>query len=167
MEFQQLKNRLATEAKANGICEEWYDYILNAPNKERLLMLFVKGLDFCLENAFTEDLWAEFEGIRQHYGVFVNDPIDVKGVRNIIAFGTSEGKAEFDGFNVAQIWARDDTKINVKVGGHAYITVDIADRAKVEITASDTARICIFLHGGSYNANTAGNAQIKVIDKRN
>jgi hypothetical protein len=167
MDFQQLKNRLAAEAKANGICKEWYNRILNAPSKEHLLMLFVKGLDFCLKNAFTEDLWAEFGGIRQHYGVFVNDPIDAKGVRNVIAFGTSEGKAEFDGFNVAQIWARDDTKINVKAGGHAYITVDIADRAKVEITASDMARICIFFHGGSYNANTAGSAQIKVIDKRN
>lgn len=168
MDFQQLKKELATEAKKKGICKEWYDFILNATSKERLLILFIKGLDFCIKNDFpAARLRAELAGIRQHYGIFVNDPIDVKGVRNVIAFGTSEGKAEFDGFNVAQIWARDDTKINVKAGGHAYITVDIADQAKVEITASDMARICIFFHGGSYNANTAGSAQIKVIDKRN
>ena len=64
MEFQQLKKRLAEEAKANGICEEWYNHILNAPSKERLLTLFVKGLDFCLKNEFTDDLWAEFQGMR-------------------------------------------------------------------------------------------------------
>ena len=136
MEFQQLKKRLAEEAKANGICEEWYNHILNAPSKERLLTLFVKGLDFCLKNEFTDDLWAEFQGMRQHYGVFKNEPIEVKDLRNVVAFGTSEGTAEFTGFHVAQIWARDNVKISIKASGYAYITVDIADRAEVEITAT-------------------------------
>lgn len=71
MELQQLKKILAAEAKEKGICKEWYEYILNAPSKERLLMLFVKGLNFCLKNNYqASPLWAEFEGIRQHYGVF-------------------------------------------------------------------------------------------------
>ena len=145
MEFQQLKKRLAEEAKANGICEEWYNHILNAPSKERLLTLFVKGLDFCLKNEFTDDLWAEFQGMRQHYGVFKNEPIEVKDLRNVVAFGTSEGTAEFTGFHVAQIWARDNVKISIKASGYAYITVDIADRAEVEITASDAARVSVCL----------------------
>ena len=167
MEFQQLKKRLAEEAKANGICEEWYNYILNAPSKERLLTLFIKGLNFCLKNAFTDDLWAEFQGIRQHYGVFKNEPIEVTNLRNVVAFGTSEGTAEFTGFHVAQIWARDNAKVSIKSSGYAYITVDIADRATVEITASDAARVSVFLHGGNYTGHTDGNARIKVIDKRN
>ena len=162
MEFQQLKKRLAEEAKANGICEEWYNHILNAPSKERLLTLFVKGLDFCLKNEFTDDLWAEFQGMRQHYGVFKNEDL-----RNVVAFGTSEGTAEFTGFHVAQIWARDNVKISIKASGYAYITVDIADRAEVEITASDAARVSVFLHGGNYTGSTTDNARIKVIDKRN
>ena len=167
MEFQQLKKRLAEEAKANGICEEWYNHILNAPSKERLLTLFVKGLDFCLKNEFTDDLWAEFKGMRQPYGVFKNEPIEVKDLRNVVAFGTSEGTAEFTGFHVAQIWARDNVKISIKTSGYAYITVDIADRAEVEITASDAARVSVFLHGGNYTGSTTDNARIKVIDKRN
>lgn len=167
MEFQQLKKRLAEEAKANGICEEWYNHILNASSKERLLTLFVKGLDFCLKNEFTDDLWAEFQGMRQHYGVFKNEPIEVKDLRNVVAFGTSEGTAEFTGFHVAQIWARDNVKISIKASGYAYITVDIADRAEVEITASDAARVSVFLHGGNYTGSTTDNARIKVIDKRN
>ena len=65
----------------------------------------------------------------------------VKDLRNVVAFGTSEGTAEFTGFHVAQIWARDNVKISIKASGYAYITVDIADRAEVEITASDAARV--------------------------
>lgn len=165
MDFQQLKRKLAEEAKANGICEEWYNYILIAPSKERLLTLFIKGLDFSLANAFTENLWEEFQGIRQHYGVFKNDPINAKNLRNVVALGTSEGTAEFTDFQVSQIWARENTKIRIKASGYAYITVDIADRASVEITASDAARVSVFLHGGNYTGNTTGNARIKVINK--
>ena len=110
---------------------------------------------------------AEFQGIRQHYGVFKNEPIEVKDLRNVVAFGTSEGTAEFTGFHVAQVWARDNAKVSIKASGYAYITVDIADRATVEITASDAARVSVFLHGGNYTGSTTGNAQIKVINKRN
>ena len=94
-------------------------------------------------------------------------PIEVKDLRNVVAFGTSEGTAEFTGFHVAQIWARDNVKISIKASGYAYITVDIADRAEVEITASDAARVSVFLHGGNYTGSTTDNARIKVIDKRN
>lgn len=167
MELQQLKKILAAEAKEKGICKEWYEYILNAPSKERLLMLFVKGLNFCLKNNYqASPLWAEFEGIRQHYGVFLNEPINAKDLRNVIAFGTSEGIAEFSGFTVSQVWARDNTKIVIKATGYAYVTIDIADCAEVEITASDAARVCVFLHGGSYTKSTTGNARINIIDKR-
>lgn len=83
-----------------------------------------------LKNEFTDDLWAEFQGMRQHYGVFKNEPIEVKDLRNVVAFGTSGGTAEFTGFHVAQIWARDNVKISIKASGYAYITVDIATGQK-------------------------------------
>ena len=52
MELKELKKKLAAEAKEKGICREWYEFILNATSKERLLTLFVKGLDFCVENDY-------------------------------------------------------------------------------------------------------------------
>lgn len=167
MKLEKLKKELAAEAKAKGICREWYNYILNAPSKERLMTLFVKGVDFCIYNDFpAAHLRAEFAGIRQHYGVFVNDNINVKSLRSIIAFGTSEGQTDFANFDVAQIWARDDTRITVRVRNNAFVCIDIADRAKVEIIASDAARVSVFLHGGTYTSKPSGNAKIKVIDKK-
>jgi len=111
MELKELKKRLAAEAKAKGICREWYEFILNAPSKERLLTLFVKGLDFCVENDYpSAQLRAEFAGLRQHFGIFMSDHISVKSGKYVIGFGTSEGKAAYSGFDVAQILAREDTR---------------------------------------------------------
>ena len=71
MEFTKLKQALAAEAKAAGICEQWYYYILRATNKESLIALFNKGLDFCINKRFpSAELRAEFDGVRQHFGVY-------------------------------------------------------------------------------------------------
>lgn len=65
MEFNELKQILAGEAKAKGICKEWYEKILSAPSKEYLLTLAVKGSDFWLGNAFASpEVRAEFAGLR-------------------------------------------------------------------------------------------------------
>ena len=59
MSFEELKRALAAEAQAKGICSEWYSFILRATSKERLLTLFVKGLDFVFDNDFpSEELRA-------------------------------------------------------------------------------------------------------------
>lgn len=167
MDLIHLKRALAAEAQAKGICSEWYNYILRANSKERLLTLFVKGLDFVFDNDFpSAELRAEFKGLYEHYGVFINEPINVAGVRRIVAFGTSEGYANFSGFEVAQIWARDDTKLTVEVKDNTFVCVDITDRAKVEIKASVSAKVTIIQHGGEYINQTSDSAKIKVIDKR-
>ena len=84
----------------------------------------------------------------------------------IVAFGTSEGKARFSGFCAAQVWARDDTKLVVEVEDNAFVCIDITSRTKVEITASGTAKVTVFQHGGECINRASGNANIKVIDKR-
>lgn len=166
MELKELKKRLAAEAKEKGICREWYEFILNAPSKERLLTLFVKGLDFCVENDYpSAQLRAEFARLRQHFGIFMSDHISVKSGKYVIAFGTSEGKANYSGFDVAQIWAREDTRLGVTATDNAVVCIEVADRAQVTITASGAARVSVFLHGGTITKNATDKATIKVIDK--
>lgn len=167
MDFKTLKNKLAKEAKAKGICREWYDFILNATDKQRLLTLFVKGCDFCLLNDFpSPELRAEFNDTRREYGIFINDRVAVRSLRNIFAFGTTTGSAEYADFDVGQIYARQDTRITITATGNAFVLVDVADRANVDIQASGKARVSLFLHGGSYTASESDAAKIKVIDKR-
>ncbi|WP_192932934.1 hypothetical protein, partial [Parabacteroides distasonis] len=90
----------------------------------------------------------------------------VAAMRRIVAFGTSEGNARFSGFCAAQVWARDDTKLVVEVEDNAFVCIDITSRTKVEITASGTAKVTVFQHGGECINRASGNANIKVIDKR-
>lgn len=167
MEFTKLKQALAAEAKAAGICEQWYYYILRATSKESLLALFNKGLDFCINNRFpSAELRAEFGGVRQHFGVYDGEEFTANNLRRVVAYGTATGRIKIANFGVSLIWARDNSTLRVEARNNAFVCVNVADNAKVEIEASDAARVSIVLHGGTYTSRTNGAAQIKVINKQ-
>lgn len=168
MEFNELKQILAGEAKAKGICNEWYEKILSAPSKEYLLTLAVKGSDFWLGNAFASpEVRAEFAGLRQHFGIYLDDDhIAAKSPRNLIALDRAHGSAKYHNFDVGQITAKDDTRINITADANAFVCVDVRDRAEVEITASGDARVSVILHGGECKHRATDRATIKITDKR-
>ncbi len=168
MQLQELKQRLAAEAKAAGICSEWYDFILKASSKERLITLFVKGQDFCSENNYpSPELRAEFADIRARFGVFcADDLIAAKSPRSVIAFDNAAGRVEYGNFDAGQVWARDNSKITITAKDNAFVVVSIDGTAKVNVTASDNARVSVILHGGECQTLATEQARIKTTDKR-
>ena len=168
MELNQLKKALAAEAKAKGICSDWYDFILKATTKERLITLFVKGQDFCEDNNYpSPELRAEFADIRARFGVYcADDKIAAKSLRSVIAFDNATGKAEYSNFDVATVSARGNSAINITVKDNAFVVVVVSGDAKVEITASDNARVSVILHGGECRTQAKEQAKIKTTDKR-
>lgn len=168
MDFKELKTALAQEAKEKGICNEWHEYIKTAPNKERLLTLFVKGLDFVLINGYpSQPLRAEFADIRQHYGIFMGkDLITAKHAKKVMAFDKASGTTEYNGYDVGEVWAREKARLHVVATGNAYVCVDVANEAFVAIDASGSAKVTVFVHGGEYCYEATEGATIKVIDKR-
>lgn len=166
MEFKELKKALAAEAKAAGICSEWYDKILTATTKERLIALYFGGFDFVEENDFpSEPLRREFDDIRRHYNVYEAEAFSTKNPRRLVAYTGAHGTAEYSNFAAAQLWARPGAEVHVKASGNAVVTVYVATGAKVDITAIENARVIAFLHGGELTQNAEGNAVIKIKNK--
>lgn len=167
MDFKQLKKELAKEAKEAGICAEWYNYILSAANKERLVALYFGGFDFVEDNDFpSERLRKEFADIRRNYNIFEGERFSVKNARRLVAYEGTEGKAFYDNFAVGQIWAKSGSEITINAGGHAFITVDVHNGARVNIKASGQARITVFLHGGTLTQDVEGEARISIKNKK-
>ncbi len=150
MELQKLKKALAKEAKAAGICKEWYNYILQAPSKERLMMLFVKGNDFVFANDYpSKALRDEFIDVGPKFGCEFRGAYTAKNPRRIIAYEGTSGQIELDNFAVSEVFARPGATMRIKVSGNAYLCLDITEGSTVELDASEQARVSIFKHGGS------------------
>lgn len=168
MELYELKQRLAAEAKAKGICSDWYDFILKSTSKERLMTLFVKGYDFCAKNDYpSPELRTEFADIRTRFGVFcADDNIAAKSLRSVIAFDRATGNAEYRNFDVGGVWARDNSEITITAKDNAFVVVSVGGAAKVKVIASDNARVSVILHGGECKTQATEQARIKTTDKR-
>lgn len=166
MEFKELRKALAAEAKKAGICKEWYNFILNASSMERLLVMYYKGFDFIQDNNFPSvKLRKEFDGVRQHFNIYENEPFSAKNPRQLVAYAGASGSAVFTGYAVSQIWAMKDSEISINAGGGSYITLDVAPGARVRIKADGNSRVIVFNHGGAVTHEAAEKAIITIKDK--
>jgi hypothetical protein len=164
MELKQLRRELTAEAVKAGICEEWREKIANAPSREYLLTLAVKGLDFVILNDFPSlRLAAEFDDIAPHYGLYVNKPIEARNQKRVIARGAqSRGRAIYNGFQVGEVYAYAGAEVEVIVEDHAYTAITVEAGAKVIVKTAGKATAKIFNHGGSVARDTTGGGTIKI-----
>jgi hypothetical protein len=163
----KLNKELAAEAKAKGICKEWYERLKHTEDKHALIRMFLDGIDFCISEDFPSPRFFQlFDGIRQQYGIFRNEQIKTKNSKYIVAIGNCEGIAEYNGYSTGQIFVRNETKLTVKVSGNAFVMIDIFDNAKIEVEAKDNAKVCINQYCGTIIVIESDNATIKVIHKQ-
>ena len=161
MELKQLRKELAAEAQAAGICQEWFKKIQNAPSREYLLQLFIKGLDFATLHDFPSNrLAAEFDDIAPHFGVFVNrqGTWPATGMKRVIARDAIVMPATFDGFSVGEVYALHGSGVEVNASGYAIVAITVEDGAQVVAKATDNAQVKIFHHGGQIK--TSGNVKV-------
>lgn len=162
MELQQLRKELAAEAKAAGICQEWFEKIKAAPSREYLITLFVKGLDFGILHDFPSNrLAAEFNDIAPHYGIFVNrfGKWEATNKKRVIARDAEVILASFDGFTVGEVYALHGSGVQIKASGYAIVAVTAEEGSEVQIEAYDNAQVKCFLRGGHVNTPTVGNVK--------
>ncbi|MDR1585379.1 MAG: hypothetical protein LBS07_04290 [Prevotellaceae bacterium] len=166
----KLNKELAKEARAKGICEEWYSRLRHTEDKHALIQMFLKGIDFCISEDFPSPrLLHLFDGIRQQYGIFRDEPVHVENSKYVVVFGRCEGSANYNGFSVGQVFVKHESKLSIKATGNAFVMVDVFDNAEIEVTAEDNAKICVNEYGGAVFSmlNSAHpNSIIKIVKKQ-
>lgn len=166
----KINDILAKAARQAGICEEWYGKIKAGANKNQLADLYIKGLKFCLERNYPDKsiIKEHFGDIAHDYGVYVDEWIELDNVKKIVALGNSSGNIVCDRFNVGEIFAANDSELNVKLKDRSITRIDIYDNAVVNVFISDEARVWINKHNANgLNIRKSGNPQIKIVDKTN
>lgn len=166
MTFNELKKALAAEAQAAGICAEWYNYILQATSKERLLALYFGGFDFVAEHDYpSEPLRREFDDVRKHFHIYENEAFAVKNARKLVVYTGAKGKAEYTNFAVAQLWARKGAQVEIEASDHSCVTLDVAKGATAHIKATGKSSVIVFNHGGTIAQEATDNAVITIKNK--
>lgn len=166
MDFKELRQRLADEAAAKGICKEWYRRITEAATREELLSLFTAGLDFVSANSFpSAELRAEFADIAPHFGVYITGKHTAPHTRRVITCLDADVAALYSDFDVAEVYAFDNSQVSIVAEGYAKIFVTAYDNATVKASADGHAKVTFKTFGAKVSAHKfSEQAVLKLID---
>lgn len=162
-----LSRTLAKEAKKKGICKEWLAALRSLNDREAMVDMYLRGIDFCLRNDYPTNnfIKAHFADIAPRMGVFVDSEISVENSPKCVCLGATFGVVKTNNFNVTEIFAKHHTELNVVAADNAFVMIDVFDNSVVNIHAHDRAKVCVNKYGDGGRVNIVveeAEAQVKI-----
>lgn len=162
---------IARIAKSHNICQEWHDRILTTKEKEELIEMYLKGIDFCMEYDFPplDFVKKNFTGLMEEYGIYADTTFDSDFKKKVVVLGDCNGTVTAGGYRTCEVFVRHISRVKVMATDHAFVVVNVYDKAEVEISASDESKVCVY--GWIKHPETQvkitkeGNARVKLIEK--
>jgi hypothetical protein len=164
----KLSKELANQAKRFNICQEWHDELKTLEDKKAMLEMYLKGIDFCLSNDYptNEFIRANFKGMMEQFGVFLDDSIDLVNVEKCVALGQTKGCVETNNFGCSQIFVKHHSELTIIAKGDSFVMVDLFDNAVIHIQAHDRAKVCVNRYGDSrIDHKETDSGMVKIIEK--
>lgn len=167
--MNEVTKQLAKAAQANGICTPWLNELKTLENKDALVDMYIRGLDFCLAHDYPSNdfIRRHFKGMMETHGVFLDDAIELQNQCKCIALGETTGRVAADGYSVVEVWAKHQSSLNIIAKDNAFVMVDVYDDAVVNVCASDRAKVCVNRHGGKVSHATTDDAVVKIREMSN
>lgn len=159
---------IATIARQHNICQEWERKILTTRDKEELVEMYLKGIDFCMEYDFPplDFVKKNFDGIAQRYGIYAGGEFDSDLRKKVVALGDSRGTVTVGGYHICEVFIRHIAEVEIRAEDHAFVSVSVYDSARVDITATGNAKVCIHQYGGHVTHASQDEARIKLVNKQ-
>lgn len=167
--MSNLIKQLATQAKENGICDEWYSRLLQmSPNdKAALVRMYLSGIDFCLSNNYPSNGFIKryFADIAPQMGVYVDMRFKAENMRKCVCLGVAEGKALINGFNVGEVFLKHNAKLALDAADDAFVMVDVFDQSELTVEAHGNAKVTVNRYGGKITWKRDPTAKIVIREK--
>ena len=166
--MEKFAKQIQKEALALGACSPGMGDLLNAgDNKHALVQLYLKKLEFCLENDFpSNDFMREHgKGIMESFGIFLDDRINLTNYRKCVALGKTSGVVVVTSYNVCQIYVKHHSELKIEASDNAFVMVYMYDDSQVTVHAQGQAKVHVNRYGGKIATAKDGQAVVKVVEK--
>lgn len=169
MDIKDLTEELRITGMQHDLCTPWQKMLLNAKDKETLVKMYLRGIDFCIGNDYpsVEYMERHFKGVCEKFGVFVNELVDMKNSLKIVTVGYCSGVVSYDGYSAGQVFVKHDSRLDIVADDHANVTIDCFDNSIVSIKAIESAVVTVFRYTGAVVniVERSASANVKIVDK--
>ena len=162
-----LPKELAKQARKMGACKEGHDELLSLQDKDAMVELYLRKIDFCLSKEYPNNdfIRSHFKGAMEKHGVFLDDAVKVENKPKCVCLGACSGNISVDNFNVCEVFVKHNSEIIISAKDNAFVMVDIFDDSTVMIHAHDRAKVCVNRYGGMVKQFADDEAMIKIREK--
>lgn len=163
----KIGEELAIMAKEKGICKEWFKKMINLDDKDALIDMYIRGIDFCLAKNYpsNEYIAQNFAGVMEKYGIHLNESLNVVNERMVVSLGSCTGQIELNEYSTSEIFIKHDSTLTVVAKDNSFVMIDMFDSSKLHIVASGDTRVCINRYGGDISMEKSDYSIVKVIEK--
>lgn len=153
---------LRNMGREHGLCAPWREMLSDAGDKETLVKMYLRGIDFCLAYDYprVEYMERNFKGMCEPFGVFVSELVRAHNVPKVVAVGESTGMAEYEGAQVARVFVKHQSRITVIAAGASIVSVDCFDRSEIHVLAKAGAEITVYRYGDALVDVWGGNVSV-------
>jgi len=174
MTENELSIKLREDARRLGLCDEWYGKWLDNTDKEELVSMYKKGLDFCIKHR-----WPTRQFILHHFpqdflreqGILVNDtrsyPVRDKDrrlvyIRDFVLLGDSHATVRYSFRpHMCNIWVCDNSTIKVDVKYGAYMLIHLFDGATADVVTDLVSKVSVIRHSPETSVKKNGVVTIR------
>jgi len=164
--MRNLGKELAKQGRKKGMCKEYLYKLPTITDRRELADFFIREIDFCLTNDFPslDFIHEHFRDISADFGVYTTGQYSEENKRHLVAIGTAEGSLRVNGFNVAEVFVKDQAYMNLRASDNSFVMVDIYS-GRIHVQAFHNARVVINHYGGLVSHETTENGFVKIIRK--
>ena len=163
--MDKLNKDLRDAAIRLGLCEEWTDDWSENHNKQELIEMWLRGIDFAISHNYpsNEFIKENFSAeLLKENNVFIDSIIREYNLNRIaVTCGNCEGELIFDGFSSCDVYIRHTSKVHFDVSQFAKVFINLYDDAEITIKQSDIAKVYVYLHGSNCHVNYEGDVLVR------
>lgn len=164
MDNKKVNRILRQRAIDLGLCKQWQGQWKKDWPEEKMISKYKEGIDFCLANDYPSN-----EFIKENFskealvkgGLFVDMKRSVQNMLRVVAKGTSEVTARYDGDTIGEIYAADNAIIHVYARNNSHVIVHMLGKAAVTAEQFDKATLLVIRHSMESSIITTGNTRTK------
>lgn len=148
----ELVKQLREDGTAKGLCQAWQEKLKPGISMERLVKLYIRGIDFCVKNDFPtlDFIRTNFKGKCEPYGAYVDDIFEKRNAPDVILNGHCNAKLVYDGYTVSRVVIRHTSAASITVYGYACVTIDVFDDSVLNLVVIGTrAKVLVYRYGNS------------------
>lgn len=163
--MDKLNNELKNQAIAYGLCEQWTDDWSENRNKQELIDMWLRGIDFAIANDYptNEFIKEHFESeLLKENHIYVDSSFHgVNLDKKVILCGKSDGVLEFDKFSTCDIYIRHECHAHIRASGFSKVFINLYDGANIIIKQMEAAKVYVYLHGSNCRVKYEGEVLVR------